>query len=479
MAQPDILFTNAYHISNDHHEQITMRPYPALGPLYVAAYLREHGYSVDFFDSVFQTNEDALLENVRLLKPRFVGVSALVIGRATAKEQIRRLKETGCTVIAGGPDPSIVPGTYLREFGADYVVLGEGEYTAHELLDSLTGRSGRPIDEVTGIAFLRDGAVKMTKARDKIKDLDGLPWPARDLMDFTPYLTAWRSRHGYSSVHLLTSRGCPFRCNWCSKGVYGKTFRARDPRDVAREMRWLQDTYQPERLWVADDLIGVKRQWVTAWHDAVLEADAAMPFECLSRADLLTPQMLAELREIGCFRVYFGAESGSQRILDAMQKDTKVEDIRAASTMLKDAGIERGFFMMLGYPPEDLSDIRLTEQMLMDIVPEMVGFSVAYPLEGTPFHDKVKAQIPLQAEQWQSGNENRVLFNAAYSTRFYAATIQRLQARLRLKRRRRFDRKVPIDAAKVLYYSLQAARARRDRRPRTLPQAGPGFSHNG
>ncbi|HEY8287358.1 MAG TPA: radical SAM protein [Chloroflexota bacterium] len=476
---PDILFTNAYHISNDHHEQITMRPYPALGPLYVAAYLRQHGYDVAFFDSVFQTNEAALLETVRASAPRFVGVSALIIGRATAREQIRALKAMGCTVIAGGPDPSIVPETYLRDFGADYVVMGEGEYTARELLDSLSGRGMVPVEDVRGIAFLREGILKITRAREKIQDLDGLPWPARDLMDFTPYLAAWRARHGYSSVHLLTSRGCPFRCNWCSKGVYGKTFRARDPGDVAREMRWLRETYLPERLWVADDLLGVKRSWVTAWREAVLAEDAAMPFECLSRADLLTPQMLAELKEIGCFRVYFGAESGSQRVLDAMQKDTKVEEIRAAAAMLKAAGIERGFFMMLGYPPEDIGDIRLTERMLMEIVPEMVGFSVAYPLEGTGFYEKVKAQIPVQAQQWQSGNENRVLFNAAYSTRFYAATIQRLQARLRLKRRTRLDRKVPVDLAKVAYHSFKAARARRDRRPRTLPTRGPEFSHNG
>ena len=476
---PDILFTNAYHISNDHHEQITMRPYPALGPLYVAAYLRQHGYEVAFFDSVFQTNEEALLETVRASAPRFVGVSALVIGRTTAREQIRALKARGCTVIAGGPDPSIVPETYLRDFGADYVVMGEGEYTTRELLDTLSGRGNVPVEEVRGIAFLREGRLTITRPREKIQDLDGLPWPARDLMDFTPYLAAWRSRHGYSSVHLLTSRGCPFRCNWCSKGVYGKTFRARDPKDVAREMRWLRETYQPERLWVADDLLGVKRSWVSDWREAVLAADAAMPFECLSRADLLTPRMLAELKEIGCFRVYFGAESGSQRVLDAMQKDTKVDEIRAAAAMLKAAGIERGFFMMLGYPPEDIGDIRLTERMLMEIVPEMVGFSVAYPLEGTGFYEKVKAQIPVQAQQWRSGNENRVLFNATYSTRFYAATIQRLQARLRLKRRTRVDRRVPVDLAKVAYYSIKAARARRDRRPRALPTAGPEFSHNG
>ena len=301
-------------------------------------------------------------------------------------------------------------------------------------------------------------------------------------MDMAPYLAAWRTRHGYSSMHLLTSRGCPFRCNWCSKGVYGKAFRARDPQDVAREMRWLIDTYQPERMWIADDLIGVQKPWVTKWRDAVLAADSTIPFECLSRADLLTPEMIDELRQIGCFRIYFGAESGSQRILDAMQKDTKVEDIYAAAKMLKDAGIERGFFMMLGYPPEDDTDIKLTVKMLMDIVPEMVGFSVAYPLEGTPFHEKVKAQIPLQAQQWHGGNENRVLFNAAYSSAFYAATIQYIQSRLRLARRRSFDRKVPVDLAKVVYYRLAAARAQREKREKRRPAqplAGPGFSHTG
>lgn len=328
--RPDVLFTNAYHISNDHHEQITMRPYPALGPLYIAAYLRQHGYTVSFFDSVFQTDEDALLETVRRQDPRFVGISALVIGRSTAGEQIRRMKEQGRTVIVGGPDPSIVPGTYLKEYGADYVVIGEGEHTALELMDTLSGRSARPIEEVHGIAYLRDGDLKYTRAREKIKDLDSLPWPARDLMDFAPYLAAWRTRHGYSSVHLLTSRGCPFRCNWCSKGVYGKTFRARDPQDVAKEMRWLIDTYQPERLWVADDLIGVHKKWVSQWHDAVL-----------------------------------------------------------------------------------------------------------------------------------------------------AATIQYVQARLRLARRTGFDRKVPVDLAKVAYYRLAAGRARRDKVGTARPLAGPGFSHTG
>lgn len=476
--KPDILFTNAYHISDDRHEQITMRPYPPLGPLYIAAYLRRHGYGVAYFDSVFETNEEALAATMQRLDPAVVGVSALVIGRETAREQIRLAKEQGRTVIAGGPDPSIVPGTYLR-YGADYVVLGEGEYTALELLDSLSGRSARPIEEIQGIAFLRDGEVKFTRARERIKDLDSLPWPARDLIDLSPYLAAWRTRHGYSSVHLLTSRGCPFRCNWCSKGVYGKTFRARDPHDVAKEMRWLIDTYQPERLWIADDLIGVQKRWVSAWKDAVLEADATIPFECLSRADLLTPQMVAELRQIGCFRIYFGAESGSQRILDAMQKDTRVEEIYAASAMLKEAGIERGFFMMLGYPPEDVSDIALTVKMLMDIVPEMVGFSVAYPLEGTPFHEKVQAQLLPHAQQWRGSNENRVMFNAAYSTQFYAATIQYIQARLRLARRRRFDRKMPVDLARIAYYGLMAARARRLKGRPARPLAGPGFSHTG
>jgi radical SAM superfamily enzyme YgiQ (UPF0313 family) len=479
VSRTDILFTNAYHISNDHHEQITMRPYPALGPLYIAAYLREHGYSVACFDSVFERDERALAARAQELDPPFVGLSALVIGRNTAREQICLLKAQGRTVIAGGPDPTIVPGIYLKDYGADYVVVGEGEHTALELMETLSGRSARPIEEIQGIAYLRDGELRFTKAREKIKDLDSLPWPARDLIDFSPYLSAWRARHGYSSVHLLTSRGCPFRCNWCSKGVYGKTFRARDPNDVAREMRWLIDTYQPERLWIADDLLGVQKRWVHAWHDAVLEADATIPFECLSRADLLTPEMLKDLKEIGCFRIYFGAESGSQRILDAMQKDTKVEDIYQAAAMLKDAGIERGFFMMLGYPPEDMSDIKQTMAMLRQIVPEMVGFSVAYPLEGTPFYEKVKAQIPVQAQQWQSGNENRVLFNATYSTRFYAATIQHIQARLRLARRTHFDRKVPVDLVKMTYYRALAALARRDRMRRPRPLAGPGFSHNG
>lgn len=455
----DILLSNSYFLNKDAAEQRAMRPYPPLGLLYLSAFLKQRGYGVQVLDNTFKPDELDFAETLRATAAPIVGLHATVICRQMVSRLIRLAKEFGRTVIAGGPDPSISPEDYLA-MGADYVVVGEGEYALKELMDLLTGRSAGSVESIAGLVFSRERQTVRTPPRPLSKDVDSLPLPDREAIDLQTYATPWRERHGVFAVHLMTSRGCPFGCKWCSRAPFGRTFRQRSPRLVAEEMRSIKDTYRPNLLWIADDILGVDKRWIAAWRTEVERLDAAIPFECLSRADLINEQLVKDFQALGCRRVYMGAESGSQKVLDAMNKGITVEDIYCASGLLQRHSIERAFFMMLGYPGEELQDVDKSLRMLRDIRPEYVGFSVAYPLRGTVFYEEVKDYISVE-QQWIESNENRPLHTNAYSASFYQQAIHLANKRLQLSRQRPVSRRWLVDAAKVAVLEAQHGWLRR------------------
>ncbi len=257
-----------------------------------------------------------------------------------------------------------------------------------------------------------------TAPRPLRRDLDQIPFPARDLLDLEAYRRAWTSRHGYWSLSVITTRGCPYSCAWCQKGVFGKSFRARSPESVALEIRQIKERYQPDQLRIVDDVTGINRRWVKAWRDALIEQDAVIPFECLSRVDLIDRELLGWLQEAGCVRISFGAESGSQRVLDAMSKGTKMDEIYRAAQLCHELGIEVYFYIMVGYPGEAWSDIQLTAKLLRETLPDEFSSTIAYPLPGTPFYDQVRERLIASAD-WRHTAENRLLYRGQYSTHFY------------------------------------------------------------
>jgi radical SAM superfamily enzyme YgiQ (UPF0313 family) len=300
-------------------------------------------------------------------------------------------------------------------------VIGEGEQTLLDLLPVLL--DSEPVDgrlgQIEGLAY-RDGngQIQHTATRQHCTDLDSLPLPARDLLNLDNYRSAWRGRHGSFSLSLIATRGCPYGCKWCQKSVFGRSFRPRSPEAVAGEMRLIKEEFQPDQLRIVDDVMGIDRAWVRKWHDAVLENDAAIPFECLSRVDLMDEEMIRLLREGGCVRIAFGAESGSQRVLDAMNKGTRVEQILVAAELCRRNSIETYFYIMLGYPGESWEDIRKTVELLRETRPDRFSSTIAYPLPGTEFFEEVGHRL-LDAPDWDYTAENRLLFQREYSTRFY------------------------------------------------------------
>ena len=302
---------------------------------------------------------------------------------------------------------------YLAK-GADYVLIGEGEETLIELLGHLS--AGREPDRITGLATPHS---KLITRRPDIANLDALPFPAWDLVDVEKYRAIWLKRHGYFSMNMVTTRGCPFHCNWCAKPIWGQRYHSRSPEDVAAEMKWLKETYHPDHIWFADDILGLKPGWLPRFADGVHAQRCRIPFKCLSRADLLTRAGEVEaLARAGAQTVWMGAESGSQKILDAMEKGTRVEQIHEAARRLKQAGIRVGFFLQFGYPGETRQDIEKTIQLVRDCDPDDIGISVSYPMPGTKFYDAVREQLG-EKQNWQDSQDLAMLYQGPFTTAFY------------------------------------------------------------
>jgi radical SAM superfamily enzyme YgiQ (UPF0313 family) len=434
----DVLLTHSYHLYYDRKQIRKMQPYPPLGTLYAAALLRQRGFSVALFDSMLEDPERGFAGAVARYRPRVVAVyednfnflSKMCLSRMrrVALGMIDLAKAAGAQVVVNGSDSSDHVEEYLQA-GADFVLLGEAEWTVLELVESLVGNSPHPAESIPGLAFVRPqtGQIFRTPPRPLMRNLDDLPFPARDLIDVQRYYDAWKSAHGFFSINLVASRGCPYRCNWCAKPIYGDSFHLRAAEAVAAEMRELKETYGAEHLWFADDTFGLKPRWVLDFAASVERLDATVPFKMQSRVDLMKEETVAALRRAGCGEVWMGVESGSQKILDAMDKGTRVEQVVRARENLRRYGVRACFFLQFGYPGEEWPDIQKTVQLVRQTQPDDIGVSVSYPLPGTKFYDRVREQLG-EKTNWVDSEDLSMMFTGAYTSEFYRALHDALHA---------------------------------------------------
>ncbi|HET6317288.1 MAG TPA: radical SAM protein, partial [Chloroflexota bacterium] len=346
----DVLLTHGYYLYEDPHELAVMKPYPPLGLLYVSSHLKSRGLSVDLFDTTFARPAD-LEAHLRSTQPPVVGIYSNLMTRGAALHAARVAKEVGSFVVLGGPDPANYLDEYLSR-GADVVVIGEGEVTLEELLT----RGTADLSQVHGIAY-RDanGSIVRTEPRAMIADLDAQPFPDRAAIDQHAYVRVWREHHGQGSVSLITARGCPFTCTWCSHAVFGYSHRRRSPANVVDEVQHIVDTYQPDLLWYADDVFTINHKWLFEYAAQLERRALKVPFETISREDRLNEEVVQTLARMGCSRLWIGAESGSQKVLDAMKRRTDAERVKSMVHLLQRYGISVGMFIMLGYEGEERS----------------------------------------------------------------------------------------------------------------------------
>jgi anaerobic magnesium-protoporphyrin IX monomethyl ester cyclase len=372
-----------------------MKPYPPLGLLYLSAFLKQSGFSVDVFDSTF--------EEFTALAARFAATPGGVVGIYTnlmTRRNVLRIAQAAklhrWTVVLGGPESA----NYIEEYlgaGADVIVTGEGEVTLTELLTVLPRQGAHRLQGVHGVAFRDEsGAVARTPARLRVPDIDSLPFPDREAIDHHRYLDAWKTHHGASSINLITARGCAYKCNWCSHAVYGHSHRRRSVVNVADEMQWIIERYNPDQVWYADDVFTISHPWLASYTAELRRRGLHRPFETITRADRLQNEGAARLlRELGCYRIWIGSESGSQKILDAMQRGVKVEQVRHACRLAHEQGIQVGMFLMWGYEGEELEDIAATVEHVKQSNPDVFFTTVSYPIKGTGYYDKVRERVQL------------------------------------------------------------------------------------
>jgi radical SAM superfamily enzyme YgiQ (UPF0313 family) len=360
-----------------------------------------------------------------------------------------------CTVIVCSSDATDHSERYLAA-GADYVILGEGEQTLVELLDAL--RRGNEPDEVAGLTFVRAGRVVRTRPRTVIRHLDELPFPAWDLVDVERYRSEWLRRHGYFSVNMVTSRGCPFHCNWCAKPIWGQRYNERSPENVVAELGFVKSHLRPDHIWFMDDIMGIKPGWMKRFAELVEAAGLRTPFKCLNRVDLLLrPGEIDALRRAGCDIVWTGVESGSRKILDAMEKGISVEEIRMAAARLHETGIRVGFFLQFGFPGEDREDIRRTFELVRACGPDQIGVSVSYPLPGTRFYEMVRAQLG-EKQNWIDSDDLAMMYRGPFSTVFYRRLHRVLHKEFRARKalkalRRPISRDHLREAATLVFHA--------------------------
>jgi len=424
----DVLLGHSFFLRNDLKQVQKMRPYPPLGTLYAASHLRERGYEVALFDATLAEGEHEFEEALARHRPRFLVLfedsfnfltkMCTLRMREAALEMIRAARAAGCRVVVNGSDATDHPALYLSA-GADCVLLGDPETGVPELAAVWQEDAGAPLELVPGLVLAgTDGGLRRTRPRAAVRDLDALPFPAWDLVDAEAYRRAWVGAHGRLSWNVVTSRGCPYACNWCAKPQFGRRYDQRSPASAAEEIRRLRDSVRPDHLWFADDIFGLTAEWIQEFADEVTARGARTPFMMQTRANLMRPATVAALAAAGAEEVWMGVESGSQKILDAMDKGTRVEQVRTATRTLKEHGIRACWFIQLGYLGEEWEDVLMTRDLIRDERPDDIGVSVAYPLPGTKFHERVRAQLGAK-QNWADTDDLAMLFRGTYSTGFY------------------------------------------------------------
>jgi anaerobic magnesium-protoporphyrin IX monomethyl ester cyclase len=428
----DLLLTHGYFLYEDPKELQILKPYAPLGLLYICAHLRTKGFDVEVFDTTFSSMHE-LKRHLETEHPAVLGIYANLMTRKKVVEILEVARLTGWRTVVGGPEP----GAYVREYlgaGAEVVVLGEGEAAMEELLPALQSKSDSVLQNISGIAFLdKSGQLHQTSPRAHIPDIDALPWPARDAVDIRRYVDTWRGAHGKGSLSFITARGCPYHCRWCSHQVFGKTHRRRKPEKVVDEVEWLLETYHPDMVWIADDVFTIHHGWLRAYAAEMRRRGLHIPFECITRADRLNNESADLLAELGCFRLWIGSESGSQKILDAMERGVTVGQVQSAVNLCKARSIQTGMFLMWGYEGEQLEDIEATIDHVKRTDPDVFFTTVAYPIKGTPYYEK-SANSLVQLKPWRQSSDRELLLRSQRSPEFYAFADRLLQDEVQLAR---------------------------------------------
>ncbi len=422
----DILFSHSYYYPLDKKQWANKTPYPPLGTIYAASLMRSSGHSVSLFDTNLRDNPYDIEVEIQQQKPKYLVVyddgfnyltkMCLTNMREAAFEMIALGKKYNCTVIVNSSDSTDHYQKYLKA-GADFIILGEGEFTLKTLVETLNKKED--VTKVNGIVYKKEEDFNTTPKREVLRNLDELPQPAWDLVDIDAYKSVWAERGRNFTLNIATTRGCPYKCNWCAKPIYGIRYNSHSPEYITKHISFLKENYGVTNFWMCDDIFGLKPNWVQNFNVELKKAKLSISYTIQSRVDLLLKEdTIDALAESGLKEVWVGAESGSQKILDAMDKGTKLSQIYDATRILKRKNISVAFFIQFGYLGETKEDISKTVGMIKELQPDNIGVSVSYPLPGTKFYEMVKDDLKEKAN-WTDSDDLAMMFQGTFNSEYY------------------------------------------------------------
>jgi len=374
-------------------------PFVPLGLGYLAAYLEQNDFEVNVIDcQVTYPSAKKLAADLVKLKPDVVGVTSATLTFKTGLEVIKIARETlpNCLTVMGGPHATVLDVRTMQEPGApDLVVRGEGEQTLLELVELVSTSNLKDISKVNGITYKHDGKIVRTQDREFIRNLDELPHPAYKHFDLSGYKLG-----GKNYLPIITSRGCPFNCAFClASDMCGKEFRARSPKKVVDELEWLRDEHGADAFAFYDDTFTYDKKRAFDICDEIIARKISMPWDCRTRVDQVTTEMLQKMKAAGCKLIHYGVESGSQEMLNAMRKGTTVEQNERAIKLTKEAGIGAAISVVVGYPGETPEMLQKTVAFMKKTKPDYVYMCQAIPYPGTEM-----ANV-LEKLGWEMDNE--------------------------------------------------------------------------
>ena len=430
-----VVLTHGYFLNEDPAELKVMKPYPPIGILSLSAWLTREEIPNEVFDSTFSDWEE-MKQYLFVKQAGITGIYATLMTRFNVLRMIRFIREQqdlrSSVIIIGGPDGRYNAEDYLG-YGADVVIPGEGELTLTETIHAVNKIHKGGLQVIPGIIYRDETSLVIQNEERKPIPPDQLPIPARDKIDFGKYLKIWKDHHGYSSITINSMRGCPYSCNWCSKSVFGNSYRRRSPESVVAEMIFLHEHYHPDQVWFTDDVFTISRDWMKKFNQELAKHDFKLSYECISRSDCLDEEMLHLLKSSGCKKLWIGAESGSQKVIDLMNRKISINDTIKIIHQATKEGIKTGTFIMLGYPGEEKGDIIQTARYLKESNPDEMTVAMAYPIKGTKFFGETESQF-LNSYDWEKGNERAIRFKRKYSDRFYRHAIRYLSNSFRARK---------------------------------------------
>lgn len=456
-----LLFSHSYYYQLDTKQWNTGTPYPPLGTIYAASYMRVLGHDVELFDVGLEPASNKIIDYLDKQQPDYLviyddGFNYLTKMCLTnmREECLKMIKKTkrykNIKIIVSSSDSTDHYEMYLHA-GADVVLLGEGELSLEQTIDALN--TSGDLSGVLGIAYRQTSETVVNARRPVIRELDDLPNPAWDLIDIRPYQKKWTQHNHEFTINVATTRGCPYKCNWCAKPIYGNRYNSRSPGRVVEEIKWLSENFQTNSFWMCDDIFGLKPNWVQEFRDELQKENLTIKYKIQSRADLLLKEdNIQALVDSGLSEVWIGAESGSQKILDAMDKGTTLLQIEAATKLLQSKGVRVAYFLQFGYLGETKDDIQQTIDMLMTNLPDDIGVSVSYPLPGTPFYEKVKSQLTDKAN-WTDSDDLALMFQNTFNQNYYKALHRYIHKKFRARKSGPLKRLGYLPF--ILYYKLK------------------------